>query len=294
MNLKFSILVLAFFFFSKIGIGQPSTEIYLLNIQKKGNMFSLEENAKLKNVSNNIGYDNQPSFIEKINSIAYVSSRGEKPTDVYLYEIETASSKQLTNNEDAEYSPKITPDGKFISIVKGAEQNLTSVSLYGSVTEKIYISKDSIGYYCWLNNDEIAAFVLSKPSPSLKLINIKNNSEKYLMDSIGRSLFKYEDGIIVCQKLYNQNWITFVDKTGSYLQWMQLPPNTEDFYLTEDGWIFSSNESVIIYCNIKETNKGWQELVNFKDQGISKIFRIAVNKRKNLLAFVAEERSETK
>jgi hypothetical protein len=67
-----------------------------------------------------------------------------------------------------------------------------------------------------------------------------------------------------------------------------LPKNTEDFYLTDDGWLFSSNESSLIYCNVKSKDKAWQELANLKAMGISKIFRLAVNREKNKLAFVSE------
>jgi hypothetical protein len=260
----------------------------LLEIKKEGSSYSIDPNTKPVNISNNIGYDNQPSFIEKLNAVAYVSSRNKKSTDVYLYHLGTAKTQQFTNNSQAEYSPKTTPDGKFISVVKDVDQNLTRISLDGLVTEKLYTSKDSIGYYCWLNQSEIAAFTLSKPKVTLKLINIKNKTEKYLTDSIGRSLYKYRDGIVICQKLKKANYVSFIDKKGVINQLIELPKNTEDFYLTSDGWLFSSNESSIIYCNITNKNRGWQELANLAGMGISKIFRMSVNQDMNKLVFVSE------
>jgi antitoxin component YwqK of YwqJK toxin-antitoxin module len=288
--------------------GLPSTEVYLIDIQKKGDVFSLADSS-VADISNNKGYDNQPVFIEKLNSIAYVSERNNKATDVYLYDIKTKETTQFTNNTEAEYSPKLTPDGKYISVVKGAEQNLTRVSFDGSVTEKIYTCKDSIGYYCWLNENEIAAVVLTNPV-SLKRINIKVKTEEFFADSIGRSLFKYENGLAFCQTKRNGNWIAFLDADalsadkqhlkdkagrqyqpiykGTYRTWIQLPQGTEDFYITEDGWIFSSNGSTLVYCNAKEVSKGWRVLADLKAKGIPKIFRISVNKAENKLAFVAE------
>lgn len=270
------------------GFAQPATEVYLLDIKKDGVSFSIVPNSKPVNISNNEGYDNQPSFIEKLNAVAYVSSKNKKPTDVFLYDLGTAKTKQFNNNSKAEYSPKTTPDGKFISVVKDTDQNLTRISLDGLVTEKLYTSKDSIGYYCWLNKSEIAAFTLSKPKVTLKLINIKNKTEKYLTDSIGRSLYKYLDGIVICQKLKKGNWVSFIDKNGTITQLIELPKNTEDFYLTDDGWLFSSNESSLIYCNLESENKVWKDLGDLSATGISKIFRLAVNKDKNKLVFVSE------
>jgi hypothetical protein len=286
--MKFKILLFLIVLLNQTGFAQPATEVYLLDFKKNGTSFSIDPNSKGVNISNNEGYDNQPSFIEKLNSVAYVSSRNKKPTDVFLYNLQTAKTKQFTNNSQAEYSPKTTPDGKFISVVKDVDQNLTQISLDGLVTEKLYTSKDSIGYYCWLNQSEIAAFTLSKPKVTLKLINIKNKTEKYLTDSIGRSLYKYRDGIVICQKLKKASWVSFIDKKGAITQLIQLPKDTEDFYLTNDGWLFSSNESSLIYCNITFKNKGWQELANLKAKGISKIFRLAVNQDKNKLVFVTE------
>ena len=267
---------------------QPATEVYLLNIKKDGASFSIDPNTKPINISNNEGYDNQPSFIEKLNAVAYVSSRNKKSTDVFLYHIATAKTQQFTNNNEAEYSPKTTPDGKFISVVKDTDQNLTRISLDGLVTEKLYTSKDSIGYYCWLNKSVIAAFTLSKPKVTLKLIHIKNKTETYLTDNIGRSLYKYLDGIVICRKLKNGTWVSFIDKKGAITQLIELPKTTEDFYLTNDGWLFSSNESSLIYCNIKSKNKAWKELVNLASMGISKIFRLSVNHNKSKLVFVSE------
>lgn len=270
------------------GFAQTATEVYLFDIKKDGASFSIIPNTKPINISNNEGYDNQPSFIEKLNAVAYVSSRNKKPTDVFLYDLATAKTKQLTNNSQAEYSPKTTPDGKYISLVKDVDQNLTRISLDGLVTEKLYTSKDSIGYYCWLNQSEIAAFTLSKPQVTLKLIHIKNKTEKYLTDSIGRSLYKYRDGIVICQMLKKGSYVSFIDKKGTITQLIVLPKNTEDFYLTSDGWLFSSNESHLIYCNITSKNKGWQELADLNKMGISKIFRLSVSQDKTKLVFVSQ------
>jgi hypothetical protein len=286
--MKLNLLLFLIVLLNLKAFAQPATEVYLLDIKKNETSYSIVPNSKPLNISNNEGYDNQPSFIEKLNAVAYVSSRNKKPTDVFLYDLATAKTKQFTNNSQAEYSPKTTPDGKFISVVKDVDQNLTRISLDGLGTEKLYASKDSIGYYCWLNQSEIAAFTLSKPKVTLKLIHIKNKTEKYLTDSIGRSLYKYRDGIVICQKLKKSSYVSFIDKKGNINQLIELPKNTEDFYLTSDGWLFSSNESSLIYCNITSKNKGWQELANLAGMGISKIFRLSVNQDMNKLVFVSE------
>ena len=267
----------------------PATEVYLLHIEKNGKSFSIPDKSLPENISNNKGYDNQPSFIEPLHAIAYVSSRSNKPTDVYLYDLTTQQSTQFTNNTEAEFSPKVTPDKKHISVVKGGEQNLTRIALDGAATEKLYTCKDSIGYYCWLDKDNIGALVLSKPE-TLRLINIKDRTERYLADSIGRSLFNYDDGILICRMLHSGNQVTFIDRKGSCTNKISLPPGTEDFYVTEDGWLFSSDGSKLVYCHIDDAANGWRELTDLKAMGISKILRLAVNRKKNMLAFVTADK----
>ena len=268
--------------------GYPTTDVYLLNIEQHKKTFKPAPKAQPVNISNNAGYDNQPSFIEQLHAISYVSSRNDKPTDVYLYDLETGKTKQLTNNAEAEFSPKITPDGKHISVVKGGEQNLTHISLDGAVTEKLYTAKDSIGYYCWTGAGEIAAVLLTNPI-SLKLIDLDKKTEKYLTDSIGRNLFEYDGDIMICRLLHDGNWITIVDKTGKQTLLVRLPQGTEDFYVTQDGWLFSSDGSRVVYCNVKRVENGWQVLTDLKEKGISKILRLSVNKEKNKLAFVTDD-----
>ncbi|HTB06842.1 MAG TPA: hypothetical protein VK806_07820 [Bacteroidia bacterium] len=267
----------------------PSTDVYLINIQQKGDNLKLADSAKPIDISNNKGYDNQPMFIEPLNSIAYVSSRNNGPTDVYLYHLDTKTVTQFTNTPEAEYSPKLTPDGKYISVVKGTEQNLTRISQDGTQTEKLYTSKDSIGYYCWMNADHIMAVVLTNPI-SLKLITMSTRTEKFLTDSIGRSLFKYGNAVAVCFMLHNNNTVGLIDARGNCRKWLQLPKGTEDFYVSPDGWLFSSDGSKLIYCNVKDLALGWQVLADLKPMGISKIMRLTVNEQKNKLAFVAEEK----
>jgi WD40 repeat protein len=267
----------------------PSTDVYLINIQQKSDNFKLADSAKPIDISNNKGYDNQPMFIEPLNSIAYVSSRNNGPTDVYLYHLDTKTVTQFTNTPEAEYSPKITPDGKAISVVKGAEQNLTRISFDGTQTEKIYTCKDSIGYYCWLSPTQIMAVVLTRPI-TLKLITLPTRNEKFLTDSIGRSLFRYNGGAAVCFTLHSGNSIAYIDGKGNCRKWINEPNGTEDFYLTADGWLFSSDGSKLVYCNVKNLAAGWQVLADLKPMGISKVFRLSVNQQKNKLAFVVEEK----
>ena len=82
MKFKISLFLIAVLNLN--GFAQTATEVYLLDIKKNRASFSVVPNSKPVSISNNEGYDNQPSFIEKLNVVAYVSSRNKKPTDVFF------------------------------------------------------------------------------------------------------------------------------------------------------------------------------------------------------------------
>ena len=90
--------------------------------------------------------------------------------------------------------------------------------------------------------------------------------------------------------LHSGNQVTFIDRKGSCTNKISLPPGTEDFYVTEDGWLFSSDGSKLVYCHIDDAANGWRELTDLKAMGISKILRLAVNRKKNMLAFVTADK----
>jgi dipeptidyl aminopeptidase/acylaminoacyl peptidase len=70
------------------------------------------------NISNNPGYDNQPSFLPDSSGILFSSNRDGKQTDIYRYDIRNKRLTQLTKTPEAEYSPTVTPDRRSFSAVR--------------------------------------------------------------------------------------------------------------------------------------------------------------------------------
>src|SRR6266571_3420478 len=68
-------------------------------------------------ITNWAGYNNQPSFLPDGKSILYTSIR-EKQADIYRYDLRAASTTQVTNTPESEYSPTMMLDGKSISVVR--------------------------------------------------------------------------------------------------------------------------------------------------------------------------------
>ena len=69
------------------------------------------------NISDNKGYDNQPSFLNDGSGVLYSSTRNEQ-TDIALYDIENNVNVWLTETDASEYSPIQTPDKKYFTAIR--------------------------------------------------------------------------------------------------------------------------------------------------------------------------------
>ena len=104
---------LIFVFISALCISQPNTEIYLFDIRKEGDQFFLSDP---RNITNNEGYDNQPSFWPDGKSLLYARTVGDQ-TEIARYSLANGETTIISNTlQGSEYSPTAMPDGRISSI----------------------------------------------------------------------------------------------------------------------------------------------------------------------------------
>lgn len=185
----------------------PDCDIWVLSIEKIVNGKMVFEKAE--NITSRKGYDNQPAFSPDGKYILYSSQRDSGgQTDIYKYDIEKKITLQVTKTETSEYSPAFIPGkSNFFSVVmveKDSIQRLWKFSLNGGKPDCIMDNVDSVGYYCWLNSNSIALYLLSAPHHSLHLANILTQQTTFIADNIGRSL----------HKIPNYNMLSFTTKNG--------------------------------------------------------------------------------
>src|SRR5262245_1746649 len=72
----------------------------------------------LKNITNNPGYDSQPSFLPDRSGVLFSSVRVGTQYDIYKYDFKTQQVVQVTRTEDNENSPIVTPDRKTFSVIR--------------------------------------------------------------------------------------------------------------------------------------------------------------------------------
>lgn len=268
---------------------QPGTEVYLFDLKEFDGELKLSDP---KNVSNNPGYDNQPSFTKDGRYLLYSSLKGDQ-TDIIRFDLIRGTRTTITNSPGSEYSPTETPDGKYISTIilkKSGEQLLWKYPLEGGKPE-IVVPDLVIGYHCWLNKKILYSFVLGEP-PTLQLCNTKSGDLTVLSDNIGRSIQKVpgQNKISFVQKNDNSPWLIMSHsiKKGTELI-TNTVENSEDFTWTPNGAIIMGDQSKLYVYDTKLPKAEWVEFADLSVYSLSDITRLAIAPNGRFMAVVVSE-----
>lgn len=267
---------------------QPNTEVYLLDINEAdGNI----EFSNLRNISNNEGYDNQPSFYDD-NTILFAATRNRQ-TDIAGYNIATGELSWLTDTPGgSEYSPLRIPNSDEISAVRldtAGYQRLYRYAISNGSSEEIL--KDlKVGYHIWYTDAILVTTVLVANKMDLVISNLKDATNYTTQKNVGRAL----------QKIPNTELVSYVSKeeetwqvkslhpsTGATNSITPLPPETNDICWLPDGSLLIPIGKVIYSLNLKNGEPP-EVLLQFREKEIHQISRMAVSPDGKHLAIVSE------
>lgn len=267
----------------------PATDIYLfdLKIRRSGLVLT----SKL-NITSRKGYDNQPFFHPQQPLLYYASAGSDGRTDVLVYNYKTAETSRLTQTPEREYSPTVTPDGKFISCIIQHDNGAQDLGMYpvngGNPT--ILIENLIVGYHAWINDHALLLFVLGQPN-TLRVYDIPTKQDKVLAQHVGRSL----------HRIPGQANMSFIDKqTDGWLIKKYNPqsesittiaatlPGREDIAWTSDGKVLMSDGTQLYYLS-PGRDTTWKVISMPKGFTLKNITRIAVSADGTKLAVVAED-----
>ncbi len=267
---------------------QTPTEVYLFELSKVNDQYSLSNPI---NISNNPGYDNQPSFMKNGRQVLFASTRNQQ-TDIVSYNIRTKKKKWLTNTEGGEYSPlQIRSSNTFSAIRLDPDgyQRLYSYSMYsGKSTELVKDLK--IGYHGWVGRDELVSFVLGEPF-TLQHSNIKTGENTILDETIGRSIHKLpKSGRVAYISKKQTPWTinTIGLKTRSIETMIQTLDGSEDFAVTHSGVLIMGKGSVL-YNFDPYNHQDWVKIADLSDYGLDGITRLAISPKADKIVIVVEE-----
>lgn len=271
MNKLFFLTIL---FISGFGlVAQPNTEVYLMDLRRSSEGLVIE---KPINISDNEGYDNQPSFWSDSESILYARNV-EGQTEIARYYIGSGNTLIITNTfGGSEYSPTLMPDGRISSI----RLDTTGLQLLYAYTfrglEDVLVPDLKIGYHAWINSNEIVAFVLGEPA-TMQIVDTRNGAARTVGERIGRSL----------HKIPGSPAFSYVDKSSEKWMIKSMDPESEQSQnLTSviegsEDYCWTPNEEIIMASGsqlyVWKKDSEWTPFADLSSHGISNISRLSVS-----------------
>ena len=283
-----SILSILLCFFTLISFCQSNTDVFLFNLVSNNNSIKV---ANGTNISNNEGYDNQPSFLNN-DRILYSSTRNGQ-TDIAQYFSSYKSKVWINLTEGSEYSPLKIPNKNEVSAVrldKDGKQRLYRYNLSNGQSSEL-IQDLVVAYYTWFNEETIVSAVIEDQQLNLFATNISAGISKKYATNVGRSF----------HKIPNSNLISFISKENEN-QWQikSINPDTgvtkliantmegvEDICWLNNKTILSGKGTKLYKLTLNKDDN-WVEISDFSSLGITSITRITVNSSMDKLAIAAD------
>lgn len=269
---------------------QVGSEIYLFDVMLKKGKWILSNPI---NVTNHPGYDNQPSFHTGKPILYYSSFNEDGRSDIRSYNYKSGETRSITVTQEREYSPTLTPDGKYLSCIIQRDndaQDLGKYPLEGGDAITL-IDNLIVGYHAWADKNNLLLFVLGEPL-TLRWYDLTSGTDKILTENIGRSLHKIpkENAMSFVHKRTENEWIiSRVDiDTRKITQIVQTLPGKEDMVWTRNGEIIMSDGDKLFICNPKESDQ-WTEIEMQKDDLVQGITRLALSHDGKKIAIVVSE-----
>jgi dipeptidyl aminopeptidase/acylaminoacyl peptidase len=282
----------------------PDTEIFLASLSTSDGGVKISAPF---NISNNPGYDNQPSFTPDGRSVLFTSIRGGAQTDIYRYDIPAGKLARVTDTPESEYSPTVTPDGAHISVIRveaDGTQRLWRFTIDGAQPELVLTDVKPVGYHAWVDDHTLALFVLGQPGgtasrfPTLQIADTRTGKAESFVPGINRSI----------QRIPGGRTISFVQRVSSSqqdvaptLKISELNPTSRrvtplvnavagareaDCAWTPDGMLLMADKDVLYGWRRGEND--WRRLADLAALGLHGVSRLAVSPGGDRIALVTQ------
>ena len=170
----------------------PSTDVLLAPLPAEDAARTTVLADDVTYLTNNDTYDNQPSFTPD-SAILYVSEDETGQTDIYRYDVASGEAARVTETQESEFSPRITPDGEHITAVRieadGVTQRLWRFDLEGNSAQPNPENVDRVGYYTFVNPDTLVLVRVDEETNglplSLDLTDLATNETRQLAGDVG-------------------------------------------------------------------------------------------------------------
>jgi Tol biopolymer transport system component len=284
------LLLLLFIFATQFAFTQTNTEVYVFDIAPAYEGLELR-NAR--NISNNEGYDNQPSFIS--NETLVFAGNNDGQTDISEYNLTSKLQKWVNNKtEGGEYSPQKFPTNEDFAAVRLDKDGLQRLYRYSTKTgtSSEIIEDLQVAYFAFYNDQKILATVLDGDKLDLVLINLQSKTADTLFRNAGRSLQKVPKTSTMSYSLVNEegNLDLYLMDMNSFENYFvtQLPIGIQDYvWLNDTQILIGSGNKLYMYDTLGDSE--WTWVASLEEYGLKNISRMAISPNGKILAVVGEE-----
>ena len=272
---------------------QTATEIYLFDVAENDNVTTL---ANGRNITRHKGYDNQPHFHSSEPLIYFSSFNDEGRSDIKTYNWQTDQSRAFTQTEVREYSPTLTPDGKFISCIIQRDDGAQDLGKYPvDGGEAVTLIDDLVvGYHAWVDENNLILFVLGDQM-TLKWYDLQSKTHTTIAADIGRALHKIpgENAMSFVHKESENKWLVkrLDCRTKEVTTIVETLSGQEDLAWTPAGRMLMSDGKQLFQLDLSNVSNGkgdWQKIPH-SELELTGITRIAISGDGKRVAVVADE-----
>lgn len=263
----------------------PNTNIYLFQMEQKGDSSFLFSNPQFLTAFNSSGYNNQPSFIS--NDEIYFSmgtNSEESQTDIVSLNLRNRVKTKVTQSEDREYSPTPLLEPYYFSCVRQEADGKNTQRLWyfpidrSSNGKPLLPIQTNVGYHCWLKDQLVALFIVGEPH-RLAIANTLDKSVITLTSNIGRCFQRLPNGnLAFIHKGTETNWtIKELDlNTMRSKTIVSTVPQSEDFVvLANNTFLMAQGSKLFKYKQGWDTQ--WLQIANFEKLNLKNITRMAIS-----------------
>jgi len=279
----------------------PDSDIWVAEVLVRGQTLDL---GKPVNLTHRAGYDNQPCFLPDSQSFLYTAGGTEGGTDIYRCSLAMRTVTRVTLTPESEYSP--TPVGSpasgfcTVRVEADSTQRLWRFDMDGKNPALVMTDVDSVGYFVWIDDTHLAAFVLGnekkKEPHTLRVIDVVSQAQTIVARDIGRSLQRIPGtGDIVFTTPVGEDRFRFMLlKNGSHAGEPLIDAvgdGQDAVWLAPDTMLHSSG-TTIHAATFGGGTAAFRPVHDFASEGIISITRLAVAPDGSHVAFVALSTSQ--
>jgi hypothetical protein len=268
---------------------QTGSDIFVLDLDRNAKAIVL---GTPRNITNSIGYDNQPSFYN--DDIILCSSTRNGQTDIASYRLSDAARSWRTETpEGSEYSPLKIPGKNEFSAVRLDQDGLQRLYRYDFTTGKpeLLLNGLKVGYHVWYRQDIVVSAVLVEDRMDLVVSHCTDKTHYTFQKNVGRSLHNIPNTDLVSyiSKAHGEWEIKSLNPiSGATEVICKTLPQSEDMCWLVDGTILMGHNNTLWKYNAKEDQQ-WQSLKTFEAHGIDHITRLQTNANATKLLLVADD-----